>query len=263
MKGVLFGLGLAFMLGLLSKNRRRPLRVEPQEPPREPPKPPEPPKPQPPKPEPKPLTGAQAIAQRARQELAFWRGKVETSPSVQNRLAAYWKHVLGKHPRERFGDGWQTAQPWSAAFVSYVVNNTRQGALQPSPSHWGYTRAAIPRRGGRYVALDPADEDVRVGDIIVRNRKNRTLRFPDLERSDFQPTHGDIVVELKAGGDEAIAIGGNLDHSVKAARYILDDAGRLMNIGSPNGPIALLRYQEPQLSISGQRQRISPSGPIA
>lgn len=183
------------------------------------------------------------FADAALAELGFWAGRQETHPAVNERLVEYWKAASnGAHPLNMFGDGWESAQPWSAAFVSYVANQALPGALMPAQGHWTYAKAALQNRGvpGRFEVIDARLEPVNFGDIILRNRKGNKFIFDDLAKHGFQSSHGDIVVQNLPGRAEAI--GGNLSHTVKRVPYPTDNEGKLTGVGTPNGPIALLRH---------------------
>ena len=185
----------------------------------------------------------QSFVNAAMAEQQFWAGRHETHPAVNERLVDYWKAASnGSHPLTMFGDGWESKQPWSAAFVSYVAGKALPGALTPAQGHWTYTKAAMGNRGvpGRFEVLDARTEPVNFGDIILRNRQGNAFTFDDLSRHGFQPSHGDIVVEFHR--DHVDAVGGNLGHTVKRVSYPINPNGMLEGVGTPDGPIALLRH---------------------
>ena len=174
---------------------------------------------------------------RAQQELSAWQGKVETDPEMEERLRGYWLTALhNRTPEVAFGSGWQSEQPWSAAFISHIVEDELPGALWPAAAHWTYARKALESpRLNAYRALDPSITPVQVGDIIVKNRAGRKYTFADLGRVRHSPSHGDLVVRVQPG--VATGIGGNLQHSVREAYYDLDKDGRALD-----NTVAILRY---------------------
>jgi len=180
-------------------------------------------------------TAVEAIVDEARQHLDAWNGMTETDPSVRHLLVDYWRTVTGgTHPDVAFGSGWETSVPWSAAFVSYVVDKAAPGTLTPAQGHWTYTKAALNASPGEYHALRPETTIVREGDIVVKNRSGGTMTFDDLSRVGFAPTHGDIVVDVFP--DFAVAIGGNVSNSVRESHLPLTD-------GKALDAIAVLRIQ--------------------
>lgn len=169
---------------------------------------------------PLPPVAAEAIRQKQ-----FWNGRLETEPSVENRLVEYWTSVLGRHPSSEFGSNWVTAIPWSAAFVSYVANQAAPGSLSPERGHWNYAQKAVDNVGlpGKYAAFEPGTKPFDVGDILVRTRTgDEHIPFSDLKRFGFKPTHGDIVIAVEPEG-RIRAIGGNLTNSVREALYTQED----------------------------------------
>ena len=243
------GLG-GFLLGLMGFGRRAqatsateptPQWLEPPLSPEEPPALPSSPEPIEPAPE-RHGAPAERLAAHALNELQFWSGHTETDPAVQDRLVQYWKTALrGRHPYDAFGPGWQQKQPWSAAFISHLANEALPGSLPPAASHWVYTRRArrpVPQEGG-FVAYDPAQQPVKPGDILVKNRSGKDRAWADLQTVPFSPSHGDFIVGLRDQGRTALGVGGNLSHSVRQKRHLLDEQGR-----SPDA-IAVLRYHPP------------------
>ena len=87
----------------------------------------------------------------ANQELARWgSGAIkETDPRTRRVLQDYWKTGAGVSYRaDQLGDpSFQSAHPWSAAFISWVMRTAGAGdAFKYSASHSVYTRAAKDNR---------------------------------------------------------------------------------------------------------------------
>lgn len=106
-----------------------------------------------------------------------------------------------------------TNTPWSAAFISYVMRQA--GVSFPSnASHAGYAQSLRTNSRG-FEILDPARTQVKVGDIVVKNRRNtqgvsNTLTFNTNPWDGA--THGDIVVSVN--NNIIAAIGGNVSSTV-------------------------------------------------
>lgn len=242
------GTGFAFLIAFFTKPKQAQATAQslPPGPPSLPPVPVS--IPTPPVIIPEPLGEPQGAktASLAAAEEAHWLGYHETSPEIQSRLIDYWRMALrGQHPESRWGKSWQVSQPWSAAFVSWVANQAYPGSLRPSASHWVYTRSALSREPGRYLAMPPQDPRavLRSGDIVVSNRAGKNRSFADLNRLSFSPSHGDIITSVDRQAQIATGIGGNLRNSVKTRSIDLDPEGRAVSTSSGNSIIAVLRYQ--------------------
>jgi len=178
---------------------------------------------------------ASAIVDKAIEELEYWDGRQETDPRMRARLDEYWRSA-GIGPQD------PSEVPWSAAFVTHVVQSTVPGALLPTGAHINYTRQAYADRGksGKYGAFDPYELRIQPSDIIVTSRGAGLTTWADITSGsgDFRKTHGDIVVSVRPG--QAEAIGGNVGNSVDVNTYPLDAQGRL----EPVKPyVAVLRLQ--------------------
>jgi len=126
-----------------------------------------------------------------------------------------------------------TSTPWSAAFISYVMRQA--GVSFPSnASHAGYAQSLRDSSRG-FEILDPAKTQVKVGDIVVKNRRNRqgvsnTLTFSTNPWSG--DSHGDIVVSVN--NNTAAAIGGNVADTVFKTNIPLSSG--LLSIGTNAAP---------------------------
>jgi hypothetical protein len=105
-------------------------------------------------------------------------------------------------------------QPWSAAFVSYVLVQAGLPGFNPSASHYGYVGDAF--RGGTspYRFMDPDQTPAAVGDLLCYVRSNATqLGFSGLSAflargGNAQNMHCDIVVSVQSG--MLSLVGGNV-----------------------------------------------------
>lgn len=113
-------------------------------------------------------------------------------------------------------------KPWSAAFVSYVIQTALGKAQFPGiAAHTAYSQA-IRTNPTRYAftALDPnvsANYPLQVGDIIVVNRQDENGVWNNQRFSQSTPwegvSHGDIVVSVQ--GNSIQIVGGNLNQTVE------------------------------------------------
>lgn len=127
--------------------------------------------------------------------------------------------------------------PWSAAFVSWVMTQAGVSGFLRSPRHIDYIRAAYRNDGGNpYRLADPAVEKAAPGDLLCLLRgRDRALGFAglsaELARSGgvHWKSHCDIVVAANVGGDRTLyLIGGNVLNTVMMRKLGLDRAGRLV-----------------------------------
>ncbi|MFK3710167.1 DUF2272 domain-containing protein [Leclercia adecarboxylata] len=140
-------------------------------------------------------------------------------------------------------DGRDTKEPWSAAFISWVVKQAGKGYenFKFASGHSVFVNNAIKARltqrldkpfwGYRIDEEKPA-----LGDIIQRNRLGNQYSFSWAENHVFYNSHADIVVEIKA--DVVRVLGGNVSNSVNMREYRLDKEGFLQE---GQGIIAILK----------------------
>lgn len=99
--------------------------------------------------------------------------------------------------------------PWSAAFISYVMQQAGESNFPSNASHTGYAQSLRINPAGFYI-LNPNKETIKVGDLIVRNRNGNTLTFDSATWSG--DSHGDIIINVS--GNTATGIGGNVSNAV-------------------------------------------------
>lgn len=150
-------------------------------------------------------------------------------PSQQN----YWD-VVGSRPSSGnlSSAGWQEDHPWSAAFISYVVNEAGIGNhFFLSAGHACYIAWARQNRLNNY-SLNPfwayAATDAEAawpepGDILCKNREGGTLTVDSIRCGNI--SHCDIVVEVDRNLRRLITIGGNVDNRVARRVVHLDANG--------------------------------------
>ncbi len=188
----------------------------------------------------------QALISRANQEWQFFgrqtvvfKGSEESIPHVgawedddgpySGRINAYWR-AAGK-PRL---DGKDCQEPWSAAFISWVMRGAGvpEGQFPPAPAHWIYLARLVDQSDypGRYfVPRRVADYSPNPGDLICASRGlSRPATFDGYTRPEALKgvnTHCDLVV--RKSGQTLEVIGGNVRNSVSKSTLELDGAGRL------------------------------------
>lgn len=127
---------------------------------------------------------------------------------------------------EPFGSGYSTVacraflvdNPWSAAFVSYVMMKAGVPGFRPSASHYDYVRDAYRAQDrSPFLYLDPASSAVAPGDLLCAVRSStRVYGYQGLmaaldNAGGGLNMHCDIVVAVNPGNDgKAYLIGGNV-----------------------------------------------------
>lgn len=161
------------------------------------------------------------LADFAKLELKKWKGLTDEDPRALPLLEKYWRPL---------GHDSVPAEPWSAAFVSYVARKW-DPKFPADAAHSLYAG----RLSKPWKILRPENARVRRSDIILRNRGGGSATFEDIGR-DFFPSHADIVTATKRGS--ARAVGGNkIGGTVGVEEYALDSSGRLAD----SRAIAILR----------------------
>ena len=146
-------------------------------------------------------------------------GHTETEEGYWQRVGMFWD----KGVNLKF-TGKDTDQPWSAAFMSYVMREAGLGTrFYYSDWHAHYIRRAIEARRNRdgYRLSERAPQ---VGDLVCYARQ-------DGVDFDHQPetyaSHSDLVVAVRPG--EIDVIGGNVEDSVTMKTLATDSQGHLID----------------------------------
>ncbi len=128
--------------------------------------------------------------------------------------------------------------PWSAAFVSWVMTRAGVPGFVRSPRHIDYIRAA--HRGGDaatpYRLADPRLDKPAPGDLLCFLRdRSRPLSYGgllqalDTGNADRWKSHCEVVVAANVGGDQTLyLIGGNVANAVVMRKLPLDRTGRIV-----------------------------------
>ncbi|PWR23399.1 DUF2272 domain-containing protein [Zavarzinia compransoris] len=127
------------------------------------------------------------------------------------------------------------AEPWSAAFVSWVVYGAGvpESRFRYSDTHWDYVAdSANAGRAFRIAGIDEAAP--RAGDLVCATRSAPPARhWRQLVAEGSRPMHCDIVVgragcSFSPSGQCIEAIGGNVLQGVTLSRIAVDARGRVM-----------------------------------
>jgi hypothetical protein len=184
-----------------------------------------------------------------------------TTPAWQ-RVADYWKGsgLLGQvsdspgaNDCASAGDAYpQTAPcrafladtPWSAVFVSFVMNQAGVPGFKPSASHIDFIRNAYSRADASpYVLADPEGTAPAMGDLLCFARMRDTLgpqglrNFLGKTRDEGLNMHCDIVVAAKPdGGNRLYLVGGNVLQGVTMRVLSLNRKGLIWGLPAREGP---------------------------
>lgn len=143
------------------------------------------------------------------------------------RVNWYWRAV-GK-PRLTGND---CRQPWSAAFISWIMQEAGVPSYQfpPEDAHWAYLTRIVHTEGDPDAAFVPhsvTEYQPKPGDLLCATRGNGAVPLPGQSfRSvllEHTKLHCDLVVERS--GNTLAAIGGNVRNSVSKTLLTLDDHG--------------------------------------
>nr|WP_231378724.1 DUF2272 domain-containing protein [Brevundimonas sp. BAL450] len=160
-------------------------------------------------------------------------GDWEDRERVTATVAGYWSatpdgaEVIGDQNREwrRTDRAIDWVQPWSAAFISWVMCEGGLGDMSQFArdiSHRVYIDQAIRARDRQapeaaFVAHDAGEAEIQPGDLLCNARGSssyRTLADRRRESGEYAPLHCDIVVRVDAEAGLFHMIGGNVMNSV-------------------------------------------------
>ena len=181
------------------------------------------------------------------------RSRLADDTPAWQRVARYWResgtlssmfHIAGAQSclyqgggRESDNDcrAYLVDNPWSAAFVSWVMARSPLLGFQGSARHVDYiARAWRDPEGSPYSFADPYASRPAPGDLLCHLRDTATrgpagLRQALESRQVPQRSHCDIVVGADVAGDRRLyLIGGNVLNAVTMRILPLDGEGRLL-----------------------------------
>ena len=181
------------------------------------------------------------------------RSRLADDTPAWQRVARYWResgtlssmfHIAGAQSclyqggsREADNDcrAYLVDNPWSAAFVSWVMARAPLPGFQGSARHVDYiARAWRDPEGSPYSFADPYASRPAPGDLLCHLRDTATrgpagLRQALESRQVPQRSHCDIVVAADLAGDRRLyLVGGNVLNAVTMRILPLDGEGRLL-----------------------------------
>jgi hypothetical protein len=159
-------------------------------------------------------------------------GTLEYDPRMDVTIGGYWSATPeGPRALARQNSAWNGPggnalywiEPWSAAFVSWVMCEAGLGDMaqfRRSSAHRDYIDQAIRARDGNapdaaYAAYDAGEAPIAPGDLLCNSRAGTDYRsLADRRENPVNNalTHCDIVVKVEAA--RVLVIGGNVDQSV-------------------------------------------------
>ncbi len=183
---------------------------------------------------------------------------------VADSIAGYWAATPdGSWVISSQNDAWTSSngrqsrwvQPWSAAFISWVMCEAGLGevtAFRRAIAHHVYIDQAISARdnGDRsaaYAAYDVGEASIAPGDMLCTARRPvyRSLAERRRQMGDGASTHCDLVVHLDTANERILAIGGNVRGTVgmKLLPAALDSRGELVPVPASRTVFAHLQLR--------------------
>ncbi len=157
----------------------------------------------------------------------------QESARVADSIAGYWsitsdgswildrQNAVWSGPR---GIGADWRDPWSAAFVSWVMCEGGLGELSQfhrAIAHHKYIDQAIEARGddvsqAAFVAYDVGESPIEPGDLLCSARRSayRSIEERQKDLGNGVRSHCDIVMRVDAPNERILAIGGNVRDAV-------------------------------------------------
>ena len=118
--------------------------------------------------------------------------------------------------------------PWSAAFISYVMVQAQVPGFHTSPAHIDYIRDAF-NGTGPYLAMDPGITTPQPGDLLCYVRNTAAIIGYEGLRAAFsanpalrQAAHCDVVVNVSTAQHLLETVGGNVLNGVTLRKLQLD-----------------------------------------
>lgn len=162
-------------------------------------------------------------------------------------IAGYWSAtpssawILERQNQswEARGAGSRWRNPWSAAFISWVMCESGLGepqVFQRAIAHHSYIDQAITAIDeyeslAAYTAVDPGSEEIVPGDLLCRGSRPayRSIEDRRQQLGEGARSHCDIVVKLDPANERIMLIGGNVRSWVrlKMLPAEINDAGLL------------------------------------
>lgn len=190
-----------------------------------------------------------------------WRARFPSLPQeevmrVADSVSGYWAATpQGAGMVARQNSAWsgpwgiegRWADPWSAAFVSWVMCEAglgEAGQFQRAIAHWTYIDQAIRARDGNapkagFAAYDLGEQPIVPGDLLCSSRRPVYRSIADRRRQlgIGARAHCDIVVKVDEAKMRIFAIGGNVRRSVTLKLFpaVREGRGNLRPVNPPEG----------------------------
>lgn len=168
------------------------------------------------------------VVDLANEEFAKWNkggSKIkEGNSATMADLRKYWKEGAGVNNT----DNYYITQPWSAAFISYIMKKAGAGdEFKYAPAHSSYIAQSVKNRkennSKKFKAYKPSEVKVEVGDLVCYARQGGV----SYDSPAGYKSHCDLITEIN--GNKATGIGGNVSDSVSKKIYDLKDGKAASN----------------------------------
>ncbi len=170
------------------------------------------------------------------QEYCFWndpKNRIETDKSCINKIKTYWANLkfypTSKQIQNHY---WQDRNPWSAAFISWCMNEAGYGnSFKYAPNHARYIVWANDNKINQndslpFWAYDVTDNEAAYpepGDLICKNRLGNQYTLNTLNENAV--SHCDVVTEIDKANGIITVIGGNVLDKVNKRWIFLKEDG--------------------------------------
>ena len=160
----------------------------------------------------------------------------EHSPVTLDSLKAYWSATNHSYDQMR-------SQPWSAAFISYVMKTAGAGKDFPyATSHSTYIVKAIQNRlanTGRFKGYKPEEKPLEVGDLVCAPRSGSGAGY---NTTGAYESHCDLCVAIDKKNNQGILVGGNVSDSVSKTYVPLTKDGRVDKTKTSKNYFVIIKY---------------------
>ena len=151
------------------------------------------------------------------------RGVQEGQSPLKQDIKRMWENVGVK------GRDGSSEEPWSAAYISDVMNRAGVDNFEKSIRHSDYISGAIDARKNddkeaSHWGYRTSERAPQAGDLVCFERNNSGATFDD-QRGGKYASHCDIVTGVREGAIDTI--GGNVGHSVSTRSFSTDENGMI------------------------------------
>ena len=127
-------------------------------------------------------------------------------------------------------------EPWSAAFISYVMKTAGAGNSFPyAAGHYTWIYKSIKNKEDKkltssLVGYKPGELELKVGDLLGKSRTDG-ITYETVTSEKWFATHSDVVVEVDKANKAAYVIGGNVGQTVSKVKVTITKDGKLNETG--------------------------------